>query len=99
MVGGSGIGRGGGITGLEVLTGDFVSMIVRLRFCGGVCDDDMDGERDRCCFRVLFVTDEVATSIGSVSSTNQCFSGALVRSYSASDTKGVNFDFFFFKGD
>lgn len=100
LISGAG-GGGGGIrtAGLDTLGGDFVSLTVRLRFCGGVCDDDTDGERDRCCFRVLFVTDEVTISIGSASSTTHRFSCTLVRSYSASDTKGVSFDFFFFKGD
>ncbi len=85
----------------SVACGDFVSVIVRLRFCGGVCDDETDGERDRWrrCFRVFVDTDESSTSIGSVSSTTQFFSFLFIRSYSASDINGVNFDFFFFKGD
>ena len=100
---GGGGGGGGGGSELAMVGGVLFSTIVRLRLRAGVCDDDdeTDGERDRCrvCFRVLFVTDELAISMGSVSSTNHFFSGALFRSYSASVTNGVNFDFFFFNGD
>ncbi len=94
-------GCGRGRTGWETVVGDFWSVIVRLRLRAGVCDDETDGERDRwrCCFRVFVVTDESSTSMGTVSSTTQCFSFVFVRSYSASDTNGVNFDFFFFTGD
>jgi hypothetical protein len=94
-------GSGGGGSELEMVGGVLLSTVVLLRLRAGVCDDETDGERDRCrvCFRILFVTDEFAISIGSVSSTNQFFSGALIRSYSASDTNGVNFDFFVFTGD
>ena len=94
---------GGGTeeTEFEVFKGDFVSGIVRCRFRDGVCDDETDGERDRWrrCFRVFDIADEWLTSIGSVSSTTQFFSLLFVRSYSASDTNGVNFDFFFLTGD
>jgi hypothetical protein len=37
--------------------------------------------------------------MGSVSSTTHFFSLVFVRSYSASDTNGVNLDFFFCKDD
>jgi hypothetical protein len=86
---------------LQIVDGDLVSVIVRLRLRAGVCDDETDGERDRWrrCFRVFVETDEFPTSIGSVSSTTQCFSLVFIRSYSASDINGVNLDFFFFKGD
>ena len=72
--------------GWKMLGGDLFSVIVRLRLRAGVCDDETDGERDRWrgCFRVLLVTDEFTISMGSVSSTTQFFSCALVRSYSAS---------------
>ncbi len=92
---------GGGRTELEMIGGDLLSVVVRFRLRAGVCEDETDGERDRCriCFRVLLVTDEFPISMGAVSSTTQFFSGALIRSYSASDTNGVNLDFFFFKGD
>ena len=75
-------------------------MIVRRRFRAGVCEEETDGERDRCrrCFRV-FVLVECPVSIGSVSSTTQFFSLLLVRSYSASDMNGVSLDFFGFAGD
>lgn len=90
----------GGTGGVEGFTGDSVSILVRLRFAAGVCDEETDGDRDRC-LRV-FVELGPATSsiwIGSVSSTTHCFSFVPSRSYSASDTKGVNLDFGFFADD
>jgi len=74
------------------------SLVVRCRFRTGVCEDETDGERERC-FRIWAGFDGTTFSIGVVSSTSQPFSLLLVRSYSASETNGVNFDFFFFKGD
>ena len=85
---------------MEAIGEDFVSVVVRLRFRAGVCDDETDGERDlwRRCFRD-FVVDELPTSIGVVSSTTHFFSSVFIRSYSASDINGVNLDFVFFNGD
>jgi hypothetical protein len=84
---------------LTIIGEDLISVVVRLRLLAGVCDDETDGERDRC-FRILVVDTGVSTtSMGSVSLTTQFFSLSLIRSYSASEINGVNLDFFFFADD
>lgn len=99
---GIGTETGGGMTEGTGVVGSFgdetVSFAVRCRFRTGVCEDETDGERERC-FRIFDTFDEAMVSIGSVSLTSQPFSLPFIRSYSASEINGVNFDFFFFTGD
>jgi hypothetical protein len=90
-------GSGSGTVGF---TGDVTSTFVRFRFEIEVFNDEFDVDLERC-FRTF--DDERIELFGgwsaSVSLIIQFFSVTLIRSYSASDTKDVNCDFFFATGN